>query len=80
IKMEKPSGHVRLFVGLASSNKRVLDSVIVQCDCLELVGPKKLAITLMNPQEKMSIIYMLQFKEEAITTKIFEGLSMNESE
>ncbi|KAF9377412.1 hypothetical protein CPB97_010211 [Podila verticillata] len=79
IKMEKPSGHVRLFVGLAN-NKRVLDSVIVQCDCLELVGPKKLAITLQNPQEKMSIIYMLQFKEEAMTTKIFEGLSMNENE
>lgn len=80
IKMEKPSGHVRLFVGLANNNKRVLDSVIVQCDCLELVGPKKLAITLQNPQEKMSIIYMLQFKEEAMTTKIFEGLSMNENE
>ncbi|KAG0325735.1 hypothetical protein BG004_003125, partial [Podila humilis] len=80
IKMEKPSGHVRLFVGLASNNKRVLDSVIVQCDCLELVGPKKLAITLMNPQEKMSIIYMLQFKDEAVTTKIFDGLSLNESE
>ncbi|KAG0087249.1 hypothetical protein BGZ92_007476 [Podila epicladia] len=79
IKMEKPSGHVRLFVGLAN-NKRVLDSVIVQCDCLELVGPKKLAITLMNPQEKMSIIYMLQFKDEAMTTKIFDGLSMNENE
>ncbi|KAF8925800.1 hypothetical protein BGZ47_003025, partial [Haplosporangium gracile] len=80
IKMEKPSGHVRLFVGLISGNKRVLDSVIVQCDCLELVGPKKLAITLQNPQEKMSIIYMLQFKDEAITTKIFEGLSLNEND
>lgn len=80
IKMEKPSGHVRLFVGLVSGNKRVLDSVIVQCDCLELVGPKKLAITLQNPQEKMSIIYMLQFKDEAMTTKIFEGLSLNENE
>ncbi|KAG0362170.1 hypothetical protein BGX24_005184 [Mortierella sp. AD032] len=80
IKMEKPSGHVRLFVGLISGNKRVLDSVIVQCDCLELVGPKKLAITLQNPQEKMSIIYMLQFKDEAIASKIFEGLSLNENE
>ncbi|KAF9914711.1 hypothetical protein BX616_007716 [Lobosporangium transversale] len=80
IKMETPSGHVRLFVSLVSGNKQVLDSVIVQCDCLELVGPKKLAITLMNPQEKMSIIYMLQFKDEGITTKIFEGLSRNESE
>ncbi|KAF9985860.1 hypothetical protein BGZ65_009647 [Modicella reniformis] len=80
IKMEQPSGHVRLFVALASGNKRVLDSVIVQCDCLELVGPKKLAITLMNPQEKMSIIYMLQFKDEVMTTKIFEGLSVNENE
>ncbi|KAG0212979.1 hypothetical protein BGX28_005220 [Mortierella sp. GBA30] len=80
IRMEKPSGHVRLFVGLVSNQKRILDSVIVQCDCLELVGPKKLAITLMNPQEKMSIIYMLQFKDEAITTKIYEGLSLNENE
>ncbi|KAF9169529.1 hypothetical protein BGX21_000524 [Mortierella sp. AD011] len=80
IKMEKPSGYVRLFVGLVSGQKRILDSVIVQCDCLELVGPKKLAITLMNPQEKMSIIYMLQFKDEAMTTKIFEGLSLNQSE
>ncbi|KAF9108848.1 hypothetical protein BGX27_008199 [Mortierella sp. AM989] len=80
IKMEKPSGHVRIFVSLNSGNKRVLDSVIVQCDCLELVGPKKLAITLMNPQEKMSIIYMLQFKDELIATKIFEGLSLNENE
>ncbi|KAF9172288.1 hypothetical protein BGX21_010818 [Mortierella sp. AD011] len=80
IKIEKPSGHVRLFVWLASGNKQVLDSVIVQCDCLELVGPKKLAITLMNPQEKMSIIYMLQFKDEQMTTKIFEGLSLNQSE
>lgn len=79
IKMEKPSGHVRLFVGLVSGNRRVLDSVIVQCDCLELVGPKKLAITLMNPQEKMSIIYMLQFKDEAMAAKIFDGLSLNES-
>ncbi|KAG0028054.1 hypothetical protein BGZ81_005058 [Podila clonocystis] len=79
IKMEQPSGHVRLFVGLGAK-KRVLDSVIVQCDCLELVGPKKLAITLMNPAEKMSIIYMLQFKDELITTKIFEGLSLNENE
>ncbi|KAF9093786.1 hypothetical protein BGX23_002943 [Mortierella sp. AD031] len=80
IKMEKPSGHVRLFVGLISGNKRVLDSVIVQEDCLELVGPKKLAITLMNPQEKMSIIYMLQFKDEAVCAKIFEGLSLNVNE
>ncbi|KAF9180058.1 hypothetical protein BGZ51_006465 [Haplosporangium sp. Z 767] len=80
IKMEKPSGYVRLFISLVSGNKRVLESAIVQCDCLELVGPKKLAITLMNPQEKMSIIYMLQFKDEAMTTKIFEGLSLNESE
>ncbi|KAG0365067.1 hypothetical protein BGZ54_006908 [Gamsiella multidivaricata] len=80
IKMEKPSGYVRLFVALSSGKKRVLDSVIVQRDCLELVGPKKLAITLMNPQEKMSIIYMLQFKDESMTTKIFEGLSMNASE
>ncbi|KAF9204745.1 hypothetical protein BGZ49_004929 [Haplosporangium sp. Z 27] len=80
IKMEKPSGHVRLFVSLKSGNKSVLDSVIVQCDCLELVGPKKLAITLMNPKEKMSIIYMLQFKDEAIATKIFDALSLNESE
>ncbi|CAO3567444.1 unnamed protein product [Mortierella alpina] len=80
IKMEKPSGHVRLFVGLASNHKRILDSVIVQCDCLELVGPKKLAITLMNPQEKMSIIYMLQFKDEAVATRVFEGLSLNENE
>ncbi|KAF9214299.1 hypothetical protein BGZ59_003977 [Podila verticillata] len=79
IKMEQPSGHVRLFVGLGAK-KRVLDSVIVQCDCLELVGPKKLAITLMNPAEKMSIIYMLQFKDELITTKIFEALSLNENE
>jgi len=80
IRMEKPSGHVRLFVGLVSNHKRILDSVIVQCDCLELVGPKKLAITLMNPQSKMSIIYMLQFKDETHTTKIFEGLSLNENE
>ncbi|KAI8599147.1 hypothetical protein EDD21DRAFT_445597 [Dissophora ornata] len=80
IKMEKPSGHVRLFVSLVSGNKKVLDSVIVQCDCVELVGPKKLAITLMNPQEKMSIIYMLQFKDETIANKIFEGLSLNENE
>jgi hypothetical protein len=80
VKMEKPSGHVRLFVGLVSNNRRILDSVIVQCDCLELVGPKKLAITLMNAQEKMSIIYMLQFKDEAITNKIFEALSLNENE
>ncbi|KAG0366897.1 hypothetical protein BGZ54_004730 [Gamsiella multidivaricata] len=75
IKMEKPSGYVRLFVGLVSNQKRILDSVIVQCDCLELVGTKKLAITLMNPQEKMSIIYMLQFKDEIMATKIYEGLS-----
>ncbi|KAF9578779.1 hypothetical protein BGW38_005260 [Lunasporangiospora selenospora] len=80
VKRETPSGHVRLFLTLASGNRRVLDSVIVQEDCLELVGPKKLAITLMNPQEKMSIIYMLQFKEETITTKIFEALSLNENE
>ncbi|KAF9110903.1 hypothetical protein BGX27_005742 [Mortierella sp. AM989] len=80
IKMEKPSGYVRLFVFLVSGQKRILDSVIVQCDCLELVGSKKLAITLMNQQEKMSIIYMLQFKDEAMTTKIFEGLSLNQSE
>jgi len=80
IKMEKPSGHVRLFVGLISSQKWVLESVIVLCDCLELVGPKKLAITLQNPAEKMSIVYMLQFKDEAITTKIFEGLSLNKNE
>jgi hypothetical protein len=80
IRMEKPSGYVRLFVGLVSSQKRILDSVIVQRDCLELVGPKKLAITLMNPQEKMSIIYMLQFKDETIANKIFDGLSLNESE
>ncbi|KAF8985462.1 hypothetical protein BGZ46_004055 [Entomortierella lignicola] len=80
IKMEKPSGYVRLFVVLVSGQKRILDSVIVQCDCLELVGPKKLAITLMNPQEKMSIIYMLQFKDESLATKIFEGLSLNQSE
>lgn len=79
IKREQPSGYVRLFVWLTSGNKRVLESVIVQCDCLELVGPKKLAITLMNPQEKMSIIYMLQFKDETMTAKIFEGLSLNES-
>ncbi|KAI7819961.1 hypothetical protein BC939DRAFT_246783 [Gamsiella multidivaricata] len=80
IKMEKPSGYVRLFVGLVSNQKRILDSVIVQCDCLELVGTKKLAITLMNPQEKMSIIYMLQFKDEIMATKIYEGLSLNQNE
>ncbi|KAG0224742.1 hypothetical protein B0O80DRAFT_422049 [Mortierella sp. GBAus27b] len=80
IRKENPSGYVRLFVGLISGQKRVLDSVIVQRDCLELVGPKKLAITLQNPQEKMSIIYMLQFKDEAMATKIFEGLSLNENE
>ncbi|KAG0202008.1 hypothetical protein BGX28_005325 [Mortierella sp. GBA30] len=81
IKMEKPSGHVRLFVSLLSGkNKRVLDSVIVQCDCLELVTAKKLAITLINPQVKMSIIYMLQFKDETMANKIFEGLSLNENE
>ncbi|KAF9896995.1 hypothetical protein BX616_006370 [Lobosporangium transversale] len=80
IKREHPSGYVRLFVGLISSQKRILDSVIVQCDCLELVGPKKLAITLMNPQEKMSIIYMLQFKDDALASKIFEGLSLNTNE
>ncbi|KAF9437225.1 hypothetical protein BGZ76_001568 [Entomortierella beljakovae] len=80
IKMEKPSGHVRLFVSLLSGNKPVLNSVIVQCDCLELLGPRKLAITLMNTQEKMSIIYLLQFKDEVITGKIFEGLSLNENE
>ncbi|KAF9179208.1 hypothetical protein BGZ51_007154 [Haplosporangium sp. Z 767] len=80
IRKENPSGYVRLFVGLLANQKRILDSVIVQCDCLELVGPKKLAITLMNPQEKMSIIYMLQFKDEAMATKIFEGLSLNTNE
>ncbi|KAG0371832.1 hypothetical protein BGX24_001103 [Mortierella sp. AD032] len=80
IRMEKPSGYVRLFVGLVSSQKRILDSVIVQQDCLELVGPKKLAITLQNPQEKMSIIYMLQFKDEVIANKIFDGLSLNVNE
>ncbi|KAF9083180.1 hypothetical protein BGX23_011713 [Mortierella sp. AD031] len=80
IRMEKPSGYVRLFVGLVSSQKRILDSVIVQRDCAELVGPKKLAITLMNPQEKMSIIYMLQFKDETVANKIFEGLNLNENE
>jgi len=80
IKMEKPSGHVRIFVGLVSGKRPVLESVIVLRDCLELVGPRKLAITLMNPQEKMSIIYMLQFKDEAMASKIFEGLSLNENE
>ncbi|KAF8904188.1 hypothetical protein BGZ58_006518, partial [Dissophora ornata] len=79
IKMEKPSGYVRLFASLVANQKRILDSVIVQCDCVEMVGPKKLAITLMNQQEKMSIIYMIQFKDETLATKIYEGLSLNQS-
>ncbi|KAI8388631.1 uncharacterized protein BYT42DRAFT_241590 [Radiomyces spectabilis] len=82
ISQQLPSKKMHIHIDVEKSGKatKKLVSASVQSRNVERINPKRISFLLVNEQERTSMVYMVQIREEQTGNKIYEYLKLKNAE